>query len=149
MKIGDGPLCMRSGRKDEALVAGQNLEPGGEIAGVIWTRLQLRHNAKIGAEKAASEFRDHLLARPLAPILAVAAEIAVRAMPSCRPMRRLMAQRRDLGFPIGKRRERRHLDVVGRRGVVGAVAAMSDDGAGLGEETIGIIDPRDRVMRRF
>ena len=86
MQEGHGALRMRGRREDRPLVLGQHLEPGIEIAGMIRPRLELRCDAEIGTEEAASQLGDEFLAGALAPVLAVAAEIAVQAMLCPDPM---------------------------------------------------------------
>lgn len=55
---GDGTLRVSSGREDRPLVVGEHLQPGIEIARMIRTRLELRHDTEIGGEKAAPELGD-------------------------------------------------------------------------------------------
>ncbi len=86
MQIVDGPLGMRGRLEDRALVIGEHLEPGGEIARVVGPGLEFGRDAEIGAEETAAELGDQFLSRALAAVLAVAAEIAVDAMPRRRPV---------------------------------------------------------------
>ena len=80
MKVGDGALRMRGRCEDEALLIGQNVQPGGEVARVTRPRFEFGHDSEIGTEEAASEFGDQFLARAFASILVMAAEVAVDAM---------------------------------------------------------------------
>jgi len=40
MQLGDGPLCVRGGRGDEAPVLAKYLQPGCDVAGVVFSRFQ-------------------------------------------------------------------------------------------------------------
>ena len=80
MKVGDGALRMRGRCEDEALLIGQNVQPGHEVARVIRPRFEFGHDSEIGTEEAASEFGDQFLARAFASILVIAAEVAVGTM---------------------------------------------------------------------
>ncbi len=53
---------------------------------MVLSRLKLGRDAEIGAEETAAEFGDQFLARPLALILGVAAEIPADAVRSRRPV---------------------------------------------------------------
>jgi len=60
-----------------------------------------------------------------------------------------MTQRCRVGSRIAEGLERRHLDVVGYRRIVGLRPAMANNGAGIAEEAIGILNPLDRIESRF
>ena len=62
------------------------LEPRCDIASLILTRLEFRRDAEVGAEEAASEFRNQFFERTLGLVFDVAAEVAVEAMRSRRPV---------------------------------------------------------------
>ena len=71
----DGALRVGGGAEDGALVALQDLEPAGDIGGVIFPRLDLE--PQIGGKEGRAELRCQLLPRialiaiPLAPLIAV------------------------------------------------------------------------------
>lgn len=80
MQIGNGTLGLRSRREDRPSVIAEHLQPGLKVSRMIRAGFQFRHDAEIGAEKTASKLGDQLLARPLAPVLGIAAEITVDPM---------------------------------------------------------------------
>ena len=63
-------------------------------------------------------------------------------------MRHLVRQRRRVALGIPERLEGRHLHIVGAFGVVGAGAAVADDGTGRGKEPVGALDVGDRQEGR-
>ena len=79
-------MRMRGGREDEPLLVGEHLEPGLEVTGVVRPRLELRHDAEVRAEVHRPQFGDQFLAAAFAPILVVAAEIAVDPVGRSRPV---------------------------------------------------------------
>ena len=106
--------------------------------------LKLRDNAKVSAKEAAPELSDQLLTRAFAAILAVPAEIAIVAMRRSGPVNSLVRPDGDVGRRVAKALDRRHLNVIGRRCVEGACAAVANDGAGIGEEGVGVRVAFDR-----
>ena len=68
---------MRGGAEDRPLVAAQDLEPAGEVGGVVGPGLELE--AQIGGQEGGTEFRYQLLARVAFVAVALAAKIAVEA----------------------------------------------------------------------
>ena len=136
---------MRRRLEDRPLVVGQHLQPRLQIGRMIRPRLELRRDAEIGAEEATAELGDQFFARAFGPVLRVAERSRPTRCSARRPVRRLMAERRHIAGRIAKRLEGRHLDVVHDRRIVGLVAAVSDHGAGVAEEAIGMLDPLDRI----
>ena len=111
---GDGAPRMGSGREDRPLVIGEDFEPRRQVSGMVGPGLEFRRDAEIGAEEAAPEFGDQLLARPLVAILGIAAEIAVDAVRPSGPMRGFVAEDRDIRRGVAEALEGRHLDDVER-----------------------------------
>ena len=60
-------------------------------------------------------------------------------------MARFMAEDGRISGSIAKRLERRHLDIVHDRGIVGLVAAVPNDRTRIAEEAIGALDAFDRI----
>jgi len=58
MQIGDSALRVGGGGEDRLSVVPKHCKPGLHVAGVIRARLELRHDAEIGAQEAASELGD-------------------------------------------------------------------------------------------
>lgn len=87
MQEANGPLRMRRRLKDRPPVVTQNLEPGAEVRGVIGAGLEFGSNAEVGAQKAAAEFGNQFLSRPLGSVLGIAAEVAAETMRRRRPVR--------------------------------------------------------------
>jgi len=111
---------------------------------VIRARFEFRHDAEVRAKEAAPEFRDQFLARAFATILAVPAEISIDAVGRSGPVNGFMRSDGDIGLRVAKTFDRRHLDVIGGGRVERHRAAMSDDGAGVGEERVGVRVAFDR-----
>lgn len=80
MQIGDGTLCMRCCLEDRAFVILEHAQPRLKVACVIGTRVEFRHDAKIGAQETASEFGDEFLACALGSILVISRQIAPDTM---------------------------------------------------------------------
>ena len=80
------PLSMRRRLEYRPLVVRENLEPRCDITRVILARLEFRRDAEVGAEEAASEFGNQFFARTLGLVFGVAAEVAVEALRSRRPV---------------------------------------------------------------
>ncbi|TCL63190.1 hypothetical protein EV286_1174 [Rhizobium sp. BK251] len=112
MQVVDGALCVGGGSEDRPPVATENLEPAGEIARMIRAWLKFRDDTEIGAEEAAAEFGNQLLAGAFAPVLCIAAEVAIEPVWRCRPMRHLVTEYCDIGSIIRERIEGWHLDIV-------------------------------------
>lgn len=66
-----------------------------------------------------------------------------------RPVGCLVTQDTDIGFGISKRFERRHLDVVAGRRIIGTIPTMPDDRTRVGENPVGMLDPLDRIADRL
>jgi hypothetical protein len=58
VQVGDGALRECGRAEDETLVIGQNLQPRCKVARVIGARLEVWHNAEIGAEEACAKLGD-------------------------------------------------------------------------------------------
>ena len=101
-------------------------------------------DSKIRAEEAAPEFRDQFLARALAAVLAVAAEVAVDAVGRSGPVNGFMRSDGDIGVRVAKTFDRRHLNVIGRGRVKGHRAAVPNNRAGVGKESVGVRVALDR-----
>jgi len=115
---------------------------------VILTRLEFRGDAEVGAEEAAPEFGNQFLARALGLIFGVAAEVAVEALRSRRPVNKFMAQHGRVRRGVAKRSVGRHLHMIARGRIEGFAAAMPDDGAGVGEELLGLRDAFVPLLHR-
>ena len=87
MEIGDGPLRMRGGLENCTAVTFKQLQPRSHIACVIGSRLQFRHDAKIGAKETGSDVCTKLFARAIGAILVIAAEIAIQPVGCADPVR--------------------------------------------------------------
>jgi hypothetical protein len=103
---------------------------------MIRPRLEFGNDPEIRAKEAASELGDQLFARAFASILAVTAEIAIDAMSGCGPVNGLVRPDGDIRLGVAKTLDGRHLDMIGRGGVERAGAAVPNDGAGVGEESV-------------
>jgi len=80
------PLSMRRRLEYRPFVVREDLEPRCDITRVIFTRLEFRRDAEVGAEETASEFGNQFFARALGLVFGVAAEVAVEALGSRRPV---------------------------------------------------------------
>jgi hypothetical protein len=92
---------------------------------MIRSRLEFGRDPEIRAEEAAPEFGNQLFARAFATILAVTAEIAIDAVSGSGPMHGLMRSDGDIGGRVAKTLDGRHLDMIERRGVERACAAVA------------------------
>ena len=106
--------------------------------------LKLRDNAKVSAKEAAPELSDQLLTRAFAAILAVPAEIAIDAMRRSGPVNSLVRPDGDVGRRVAKALDRRHLNVIGRGRVKRHRAAVPNNRAGVGKESVGVRVALDR-----
>ena len=91
-------------------------------------------------EERGTELGDQLLAGIAFVAVALAPEVPAEALRMLGPVREFMRERRGVALGIAERLERRHLHIVGAFGVIGAVAAVADVGAGRGEEPVGRFD---------
>ena len=111
---------------------------------MIRPRLKFRRDPEIRAEEATPEFGNQLFARAFAPILAVTAEIAINAVGGSGPMHGLMSSDGDIGVRVAKTFDRRHLNVIGRGRVKRHRAAVPNNCAGVGKESVGVRVALDR-----
>src|SRR3546814_298007 len=150
MRISDwsSDVCssdLGGGLEDGPLVVRQDLEPGGYIGSVILA--DLRRNAEVGAEIGGPDLGDQLLAGIAFVAPALAPQVAVEPGRVARPMCEFMSQGRRVALRVAEGLGRRHLDVIGLDRVISPVAAVANLGAGVGEEGVGLLDPRDRARR--
>ncbi len=86
MKISHRALRVGRRLEDRPPVALEHTQPLLEVARVIGPRLELRHDAEIGAQEAASELGNEFLARTFGAILVIAGKIASDAVRRRRPV---------------------------------------------------------------
>ena len=116
----------------------QHLEPRRDVGSVIVAHV--RRDAEIGREKCRSQFRHQLFARIAFVAEALAPEIPRQALLVLGPVHAFMRERGSVALGVAESLERRHLDEIGALGVVGAIAAVADHGAGRGEECVGCFE---------
>ena len=100
----------------------------------------LRGDREIGTEKGRSELGDEFFLRIAFVAEPHAPKIPHQALLVLRPVREFMRQRGGVALGIAEGLEGRHLHIIGAFGVVGARAAVTNDGAGRGKEPVGRID---------
>lgn len=132
----DGALRVGRGGKDGALVGLEDLEPAGDVGGVVLT--DLRCELEPGADEGGSEFGDKLFrgVGGIAPARAV--EVTIEPGLVAGPMCEFMAKRGVVAFGGDEAREGRQLDVVETRAVIGLMAAVADVGRGRRDESLGL-----------
>ena len=108
---------------------------------MIGTRVQFRDDAKIGAKEATPEFGQQFFAASVALVLGVTAEIAANPIRMRRPVATLMTERGHVRGRVPAAFERRHRDVVGRRGMIGLRSTVPDHRGGVADEVVGMSEP--------
>ena len=111
---------------------------------MVRSRFEFGRDPEIRAEETAPEFGNQLFACAFAPIPAVTAEIAIDAVSGSGPVHGLMGSDGDIGGGIAKALDRRHLNVIGRGRVKRHRAAMPNNRAGIGKESVGARVTLDR-----
>ena len=127
--VGD-PLRVRRGPKHLLAVRLQSFQPEGEIGRGVG---EVAGQAQLAADVVLGDLDTDLLPRVVVRAEPVA-QVAVQPRRRARPVRGLV---QDGAAPAGHGVEcglRRHLDVVGRRRVEGAIAAHAHDGAAVGDD---------------
>ena len=146
----DGTLRVCCGTEDRPLVALQDLEPAGEVGGVIGPWLELE--AEVGGQEGGTQLRHQFLACIAFVAMPLAAKVTVEARRVARPVHALVPEDRVVAFRIAECLEGWHPHMVGLDGIVGPVAAVADVGTKSGKEALGTIDTlhrgtRTRVLR--
>src|ERR1035437_3991019 len=116
------PLGVACCGEDRAVVSLEDLQPVGQVSGVVLTRLQRK--VKISAEKSGSEFGHEFLHSVAIRAETFAAEVTCQSQFMRSPVTTFMSEGRVKRLGVLERLDGRHDDAVGRRPVEGAAAAV-------------------------
>lgn len=131
-----GALGLGRSGEDGALVGLEDLEPAGDVGGVVLT--DLRRELELAADEGSSEFSDEFFGGIGCVTPARAAEVAIEPGRVSAPMRQFVAERGVVAFGRDEAGEERQLDVVVTGAVIGPGAAMADIGCGRRDEGLGL-----------
>ena len=139
VQVVDGALRMGRRREDRPLVFSQDLQPRGNIGGMVFAGL--RRDAEVGAEKRRADF-GHEFFHGIARIAeAFPAEIPMETRGMTRPVRHFMGEGGVIALRVAEGLKLRHLHQVMGGAVEGHGAAVAHPGAGRRKEALHVLQP--------
>ena len=133
-----GSLGMGGCRENGAVVVLEDFQPCRDIGGVLFARLLMQF--EIGAQESGAKLGNKFLAAVTFVAIALAAQVAVKALRVLRPVGDFVSKSGVVTFSIAEGFKGRHLHVVKFLRVVGAISAMLDRCSHAGEKLLGMFN---------